>query len=109
MRRLALLVALAAAPTAAALDALPDAARLGAEEARVVVRSSGPIHVRADAPIRVAAGDDAPVPAPAVLAPTRGPGWHGLDGAVELRLLRDDPSREVHVELDDGVTGVLVD
>jgi hypothetical protein len=101
-----LLLALLAAPTAAALDALP--ATLGPREGSVVVRAQGPIRVAADAPLEVAVNGSF-VAAPADLAPPPGASWHGIPGAVEVRLRRPDAQRAVRVELDDGATGVVVE
>lgn len=111
-----LLLALLAAPCAAALDALPSEDRLGATEARVLLRvhGAGPVHVEADAPVRVALArhgeePDGFVDAPADLQPPPGASWHGLAGVVELVVARDDPARPVVVTAwqDDG--GVAVD
>lgn len=105
----AVLVLALLAPTASALDALPDAARLGPSEGVVVVRSEGAIRVQADAPLEVALEGDAFVAAPASLDPAGRPRWRGLEGAVELRFRRADPHQEVRVELDDGATGVVIE
>jgi hypothetical protein len=103
-------------PAAAALDALPSEDRIGPTEARflVRVRSPGPVHVEADAPVRIALArhgetPDALVAAPADLRAPPGASWHGLPGVVELVVERDDPSRPVIITAwqDDG--GVAIE
>lgn len=97
------------AQDARALEALPDAARLGPTEGTVVVRTQGPLRVWADAPIEAALPGGPFVQAPVVLEPRGVPPWHGLEGAFELRLRRADAGADVQIELDDGTTGVLVE
>lgn len=111
MRRLALVVLVAAsvAPSALALDVLPEATRLGAHEGLVIVRASGTLRVEADAAVEVAVAQGDFVPAPAALDVAGAPAWHGLQGAVEVRLRREDASREARIEMDDGATGVILE
>lgn len=105
--RLALL-GLLLLPTAAALDAMPEPT-LGLLDASLVVRASGEVRVAADAPVEAALGDAPFAPAPVALPLPPDAAWHGLPGAVEVRLRRADASRAVRVELDDGATGVVVE
>lgn len=106
---LGLMVLVAFTPSAAALDLLPDATELGAREALVIVRAAGTIRVAADRDVEAAVADGAFVRAPATLDAAGAPAWHGLRGAVEVRLRREDASREARIELDDGATGVVLE
>lgn len=92
MRIVLLLVLLA--PTAQAVEALEAEPRLGAVEARLVVRAEGDIVVVADAPVR------------SELARIS---WHGLDDVTEIVLRRDanDP-RSVEITDASGV-GLLLE
>lgn len=112
--RLALLAVMLLAPTAAALDAFPTETKLGATEARFLVRlpQGGHVTVEANASVRVALvapGAAAPAlsPAPATLAPPRAPEWHGLGGVYELVVQRDDPRQDVGLLVEDGTTSGL--
>ncbi|GEM_PF-4539856 len=107
---LALLLAL---PAAAALDAFPAESRLGATEARFLVRlpDGGALRVRADAPVDVALAPpggepEAFAPAPASFTVGTATAWHGLPGAVEIVARRADATRPVTLEADDGAGGV---
>lgn len=118
MRATALLVlalaAVALLPGAAAVDLLPTEARFGADEARLLLRSSsGDVRVVTDPPVRgagVAPGaaatelDETPLLVDATHV------WRGIEGIVEIVLVRDDPRRGVDIIVEDGSnTGVWVE
>lgn len=115
MKLVALAALLLAAPTAAALDAFPTETRLGATEARFLVRlpHGGDVIVDAEGAVAVALvarGGDAGrlVAAPATLTPPAASAWHGLDGVYELVARRDDPREEVTLFVRDGSDSGLV-
>lgn len=112
---LALLVGIAAPATA--LDAFPSAFVLGEHEARLLVRlpEGGVLRVATDAPARVglAPVGGAPLrlePAPAQLPVAADARWHGLGGAVEVVIVREDAARAATVEIEDEAgQGIVVD
>lgn len=109
MKLLALAALLLAAPTAAALDAFPTETRLGATEARFLVRlpQGGDVSVEAHGAVAVAlvargAEAERLLAAPATLTPPAASAWHGLDGVYELVARRDDPREQVTLFVRDG-------
>lgn len=108
----ALLVALLALPTAAALDLFPGHERFEAKEARVLVRlpQGGTLTVTSDAAVDVALAHPGGAPGPWQRAPAQlrvealapEDSWHGLSGTVEVVVKRAQRSQEVRFEVDDG-------
>lgn len=81
-------------PTAAALDAFPSETHWGAREATFVVRSPGPVSVRAS---------------PGVVVANVTTTWHGLPGATQMRATRPDGQAATIELLDAAGTGVALE
>lgn len=102
------------APTAAAMDLLPSEIRLGATEARILVRS-GEGAVRVDSTPSILAAPAAPEGDPGEFAPTprvldATATWRGLEGILVVVLRRADPAEVVDVTIQDGTnTGVSLE
>ncbi|HVM45990.1 MAG TPA: hypothetical protein VM582_08660 [Candidatus Thermoplasmatota archaeon] len=113
MRRALLVLAalLALAPPAAAVDLLASEARLGEHEARLLVRSpTGSVNVRTEPAVLVGGARPGGAPgelAPAPVALRASHVWHGLDGVVEVVLVRERAGETVDVVLEDGATAGL--
>ncbi|MEA3201882.1 MAG: hypothetical protein QOE90_3310 [Thermoplasmata archaeon] len=115
--RALLLAALLVAPSALALDAFPTESRLGATEARFLVRlpQGGMLHVEADgAAVQVAVAPAEGEPgafaaAPATFEVDATSVWHGLPGTVALIARRADPARPVTLDVDDGAGGAQLE
>lgn len=112
--RAAILLALVLAPSAAAMDVLPTEIRLGAEEARILVRSADG-SVRVDAEPSILAAPSAPEGDPGAFAPTprvleANATWHGLERILVVVLRRGDPSVAVEVTIEDASrTGISLE
>lgn len=104
--RLVLLALLLLAPSAGALAALEESPRLGALEARVLVRAQGALRVVADGPLAAATtppgGEaDAFVGTPATLLARAGE-WRGLAGVTDIVLRRASPAEARVVDVADA-------
>lgn len=87
-------------PSAAALEALPDA-KWGPHDATLVVRASRMILVEAEPPVLVVGAGESPVAIDASRAT-----WRGLSGAMELKLHRAS-SEVVTIRVSEADAGVL--
>lgn len=111
-----LLAALVLLPTVAALDAFPTETRLGATEARFLVRlpDGGALRVSSDGAVEialVAPGEEpfAFVPVNASFPVDAASVWHGLPGVVQIVARRADPAQAVTLDVDDGAGGVTLE